>query len=183
MTSSNINIVVAVALNGVIGDSKTNQMPWNIPSDLKHFKSLTLNKTVVMGRRTFESIGKPLPNRRNIVITSDPQFKWRHKVQTYSSVLQAMANETEDLYAIGGQRIFEEVMKDLLPTTFYVTLILAKPPGDIKFPSDGYSFNGRFYIPQQNFILYHLREESEWMEENGFKFKFTEFSRNVPRTP
>jgi len=176
-TMTDIHIVAAVALNGVIGDSKTNKMPWHLPTDLKNFKNITLGKTVVMGRRTFESIGKALPGRRNIVITQDPQFKWRHKVNTYASVAEAMAQEKEDLYAIGGQRIFEEAIK-LIPTTFFITTVLAKPAGDVKFPSDGYSFQGRFYMPPGSFILYHRLKEPEWIEENGFKFQINEYSRN-----
>ncbi len=172
-------IVAAVALNGVIGDSKTNKMPWHLPTDLKRFKEITMGKTVVMGRKTFESIGKALPGRRNVVITSDPQFRWRHKVTTYPSVSAALAAEKEDLYVIGGQKIFEEAVMELLPRKFFITQVLAKPAGDVKFPCDGYSFSGRFYLPKNNFNLYHRVEQSEWMEENGFKFQFLEFERNA----
>ena len=63
------DMICAVALNGVIGDSVTNSMPWYIPEDLAHFKKVTQDKTVIMGSRTFSSIGRKLPNRHNIVIT------------------------------------------------------------------------------------------------------------------
>jgi dihydrofolate reductase len=175
---TDIHIVAAVALNGVIGDSKTNKMPWHLPTDLKNFKEITLGKTVVMGRKTFESIGKALPGRRNIVITKDPQFRWRHKINTYTSVAEALAQEKEDLYAIGGNGIFAEALK-LLPTTFFITVVMAKPEGDVKFPGgDGYSFLSKFYMPVGSWVLYHRQHEPEWIEENGFKFQINEYTRN-----
>ncbi|MBF0373614.1 MAG: dihydrofolate reductase, partial [Alphaproteobacteria bacterium] len=68
-----ISLVVAVAANGAIG--RGNDLPWRLPADLRHFKRLTLGKPVIMGRRTFESIGKPLPGRLNLVVSNSPDFK------------------------------------------------------------------------------------------------------------
>jgi dihydrofolate reductase len=175
--SKNVHVVAAVALNGVIGNSKTNKLPWHLPSDLKRFKAITTGKTVVMGRKTFESIGKPLPDRRNIVITSDPRFYWRHKITTYPSVATAMLNEQDDLYAIGGQRIFEEVLHDLLPTSLHVTIVMMEPEGDILFPIDPHRLAASFYIAPSNLILYSLAERQQVMEENGIKFRFADFRR------
>jgi len=175
---TDIYIVAAVALNGVIGNSKTNKMPWHLPQDLQNFKDITMGKTVVMGRKTFESIGKALPGRRNVVITRDQRFRWVNKVTTYESVSEAFAKEKNDLYVIGGQKIFEEAMT-LIPKKFFITIVLAKPEGDIMFPSDGHSFLSRFYMPKTNFFLYHQLNEPKWIEENGFKYQINEFERHA----
>lgn len=178
--SERIHMVAAVALNGVIGMSQQNKMPWHLPSDLKRFKAVTTGKTIVMGRRTFESIGsKPLPNRRNVVITSDPHFTWRYKVPTYKSVAAAFLQEKDpDLYVIGGQRVFEEA-DSLIPYSYFITLVMANPPGDVKFPHPGYKFNSRFFSPPGP-ILYHRQHNSEWIEENGFTYCFIDFARHSP---
>jgi len=174
---TDIYIVAAVALNGVIGSSSTNKMPWHLPQDLENFKAVTMGKTVVMGRKTFESIGGALPGRRNVVITSSQRFRWANKVTTYESVSEAFKKEKHDLYVIGGQKIFEEAMT-LIPKKFFITVVLAKPEGDIIFPSDGYSFLSRFYMPKNSFILYHQLNEPKWIEENGFKYQINEYERN-----
>ena len=174
----NLIIVAAVALDGTIGDSKTNSLPWDLPSDLRNFKAITLNKTVVMGRRTFESIGnRPLPKRRNIVITSDPQFTWRHKITTYASVSEAMVGESDstDLYVIGGQRVFEEAM-DLVPRTFYITVVKKNVGGDVKFPIEGHKFLSNLLMHTRDLTLYMRVNHSPWIEENGVEFCFNEFS-------
>jgi dihydrofolate reductase len=94
-------------------------------------------------------------------------------------VAEAMAQEKEDLYAIGGNRIFAEALT-LVPNTFFITVVMAKPDGDVKFPGgDGYSFLGKFYMPVGSWILYHRKYELEWIEENGFKFQINEYTRNV----
>ena len=98
-----ITCIFACDLDGVIGvDGK---LPWNIPSDLKHFKEKTEGKVVIMGRKTYESIGEPLPNRRNIVITKTPI----EGVETYKTINEALAMcSGEDVFLIGGKRILEE---------------------------------------------------------------------------
>jgi len=175
----NLNVIAAVALNGVIGDSRTNTIPWHLPADLFNFKRVTADKTVVMGRKTFESIGRPLPKRKNIVITSDPQFRWRHKVITYPTLAEALSQEDGDVFAIGGQRIYEEACS-LRPATFYITVVDADPEGDVKFPYEGWQFKGGIFMPSGCSTLYYNRYTSAKLHENGYDYCFTEFSKDPP---
>jgi len=117
-----ISIISAFTDNFVIGSKGT--IPWHLPNDLKHFKKLTLNKTVVMGRKTFESLGKELPNRKNIVVTSK-----QLKVQTVKS----LSDIKEDYFIIGGQRLYEEALK--IADVLYITIIHKIINGDTYFPS------------------------------------------------
>lgn len=99
-----ISMIVATASNNVIGSN--NQMPWHIPEDLAYFKQKTLNKTVVMGRKTFESIGKPLPQRTNIVLTRDMEFS-HPEVMVYRSAEKLLEDyKHEELVIIGGAQIY-----------------------------------------------------------------------------
>ena len=98
-----ITCLFACDLCGVIGVN--GKLPWNIPSDLENFKKLTNGKTVIMGRKTYESIGHPLPNRRNIVLTKGKI----EGVETYTSLTEAIAMcSGEDVFLIGGKRVLEE---------------------------------------------------------------------------
>jgi dihydrofolate reductase len=100
-----ITLIVAVADNGVIG--RENGLPWHLPEDLKRFKRLTLGKPVVMGRRTFESIGRPLPGRHNIVVTRDPEYR-REGVTVVHDIGDAerAAGGAEEIMIIGGAELF-----------------------------------------------------------------------------
>jgi dihydrofolate reductase len=120
-----------MARNGVIG--RGNTLPWRLPADLKHFKSVTLGKPVLMGRRTFESIGKPLPGRTNLVLTRDTSWAAEGVVVVHSvaAALERTADAAE-LSGIGGA----DVYKQLLPLAgrIYLTRIEADIPGDTLFP-------------------------------------------------
>jgi dihydrofolate reductase len=108
MTASALTMVVALDAQRGIGVNNT--LPWHIPEDLAHFKALTSGHTIIMGRKTFDSIGRPLPKRRNIVITRNPD--WRHDgVETASSLQQAIEMvDGEMAFIIGGAQIFNEAM-------------------------------------------------------------------------
>lgn len=118
-----MDIICAVSENGVIGSE--GKLPWYIPEDLKWFKNITVNRTVVMGRNTWESIGL-LPNRRNVVITSVPI----DGVTTYKS-LQECAYSESDIIVIGGARLFEEAMHSV--DKVYLTRIHKCVNGDTFF--------------------------------------------------
>jgi dihydrofolate reductase len=109
MPLTRITFVVAMDRNRGIG--KANQLPWRLPEDLAHFKRTTIGHTLIMGRKTFDSIGKPLPNRRNIVVTRDPS--WRHEgVETANSPQQActLAQGAAEAFIIGGAELFTETL-------------------------------------------------------------------------
>jgi dihydrofolate reductase len=132
-----ISLVVAYAKNQVIG--RNNELPWYIPDDLKHFKQLTINKTVVMGRNTYESIvrrlGKGLPNRRNIVVSGSLKGPV-DGIEVAASLEAAitLAQDDEEIVLIGGQRIFEEAISKGLVERIYATEIDAVIDGDTFFP-------------------------------------------------
>lgn len=127
-----ISAVVAMARDGVIG--RDNAMPWHLPDDLKRFKQLTMGKPMLMGRKTFEAIGKPLPGRTSLVLTRDPS--WQAKdVIAVRSVDEALAKvgDVPELCIVGGAEIY----KLTLPITqrIHLTRIHANIPGDAVFPA------------------------------------------------
>lgn len=117
----NIKLIAAVDNNGLIGVH--NRLPWHIPEDLKRFKALTKGFTVIMGRLTWESLPvKPLPDRRNIVVSSDLDFFLRNAVNAYDlSDALSVCDRYSDVFVIGGQRLFEEAIK--LADTVYLTRV------------------------------------------------------------
>jgi dihydrofolate reductase len=126
-----VSLVVAVTENDVIG--RDNGMPWHLPDDLKYFKARTMGKPMLMGRKTFESIGKPLPGRTSVVLTRDPS--WRAEgVVVVRSLGEALgwAKDVPELCAIGGAEIFRLVMP--LARRLFVTRIRATIDGDTFFP-------------------------------------------------
>jgi dihydrofolate reductase len=126
-----ISFVVAMARNRVIG--RDNGLPWRLPADLRHFKTITLGKPVVMGRKTFDSIGRPLPGRTNIVVTRDPAYTAEGCVVVHSiEAALAAAGDVEEVMVIGGADFYRQ----LLPRAgrIYLTLIDADVEGDTWFP-------------------------------------------------
>jgi len=126
-----LSIIVAMTDDRVIG--RDNALPWRLPEDLKRFKTITMGHPIIMGRRTFESIGKPLPGRRNIVVTSRPLAA--AGVQTARSLNEALALCPEgegERFVIGGARMFEEALSRA--DKIYLTLVHADVPGDVRFP-------------------------------------------------
>lgn len=131
MSAPFISLVVAMARNRVIG--RNNTLPWRLSEDLKRFKATTLGKPILMGRKTFESIGKPLPGRRNIVLTRDPA--WRAEgVDVVLSVEEALAltRESPELAVIGGAEIYRLTMP--YAARIYLTRVEADVQGDTLFP-------------------------------------------------
>lgn len=124
--AAGITIVAAVAENGVIG--RDNGLPWRLPSDLKHFKRLTYGGTLIMGRRTFQSIGKPLPGRRTIVVTRSPL----RDTECAQSLAAAIAKAEGDVFLAGGRAIYEEGLRNA--DRLELTRVHARPEGDVTFP-------------------------------------------------
>ncbi len=124
-----ISLVVARADNGVIG--RDNALPWRIPADLQHFKRLTLGKPIIMGRRTFESIGRPLPGRLNIVLTRDPGWQ-ADGVTVAASLTDALATDVPEIAVIGGAQVYADAMP--FATHVHLTEVHAAPDGDTWLP-------------------------------------------------
>jgi dihydrofolate reductase len=126
-----LSIIVAIAQNRAIG--KNNQLLWHLPADLKHFKQITSGHTVIMGRKTYDSIGKPLPNRRNIVITRQTlQIFGCEVVQSLPDAL-ALCNNEPEVFIIGGARIYEQALP--LTHRIYLTEVEQDFEGDAFFPA------------------------------------------------
>lgn len=123
-----LSILVAHDQQRVIGYK--NALPWHIPNDLKHVKQLSTGHTLVMGRKTFESIGKPLPNRKNVVLTRDKNFK-PEGVEVIHSI-DDIYNLEGHIFIFGGQTLFE-VMIDKVDD-MYITVVDGKHQGDTFFP-------------------------------------------------
>ena len=128
---SEIVIIAGVSENNVIGAS--GKLPWHIPEDLKHFRNLTMGHSVVMGRKTFESLGKPLPGRLNIVITNQTDYK-PDGVLIANSLEQALkkCKDHKFTFIIGGQSVYEQALP--LADRLEITRIHRKVDGDAFFP-------------------------------------------------
>lgn len=126
-----INLIVAMSRNRVIG--KNNTLPWHIPEDLKYFKEMTTGHTIIMGRKTYESIGKALPNRRNIILTKNHDFL-AEGCTVVHSVREAMqlSIPEDELFVIGGAEIYSLFLP--FASKLYITQIHAKIEGDTFFP-------------------------------------------------
>ena len=130
-----ISLIAAVAQNGAIG--KDNRLLWHIPEDLRRFKQLTSGHAVVMGRKTFASIGRPLPNRQNIVVTTHAQHTDAEGVLLASSLQDALqrAQGEGEVFIIGGESIYRAAMP--LAQRLYITRVYAVPEADTFFPTIG----------------------------------------------
>lgn len=125
-----VTIVVAISENHVIG--KENKLLWHMPNDLKHFREITSGHTVIMGRKTFESVGKPLPKRRNIIITRQQiSIDGCEVVNSIESALDLCSNE-EEVFIVGGAEIYRQSMH--LTDRIYLTIIHQHFEGDSFFP-------------------------------------------------
>lgn len=130
-----ISLFVAHANDRVIGYQ--NDMPWHVPGDLAYFKRRTMGKPIIMGRKTYESIGRPLPGRLNIVITRNPSYEGEgvRVVSSLEDALQVAKEETDaaEYMIIGGEQIFKQAMP--LADRMYITKIDETYPGDTFFPA------------------------------------------------
>jgi dihydrofolate reductase len=137
-----IAMIAAMAQNRIIGAD--NDMPWHLPADLKHFKAITLGKAVIMGRKTYESIGKALPGRPNIVITSNKDYSLSDATVVDSpesafEVAKALSNDVEEVMVIGGGTIYQAFLDKA--DTLYLTHIDLEVAGDTQFPDYDASAN------------------------------------------
>ena len=159
-----ISLIVAMANNRVIG--RGNQMPWHLPADLKHFKSVTMGKPVVMGRRTFESIGRPLPGRLNIVISRNSDWHYEG-VETATSLDDALSKvqDVTEVMVIGGGQLYAQALP--IAQTLYLTHIsLDVSDADTWFPE---------YHPEQWNLVEVIDCEPD--EKNPYRYRFETLHR------
>jgi len=129
---SNINVIAAMARNRVIGINNT--LPWRLPADLQHFKALTMGHHIVMGRKTYESIGKPLPGRTTVIVTRDPNYQVEGcmTANSLAAAIAACADDSE-IFFVGGAELYGQILPRA--DRLYLTEIQADYPGDAHFPN------------------------------------------------
>ena len=153
-----VKIIVATSKNRVIGDS--NSLIWHLPADLKRFKGLTTGNPIVMGRKTYESIGRPLPNRRNIIITRDTKYDVEGG-EIVNSLEEALMICNHNCFIIGGGEIYRQSME--IADQIYLTLVHEDFEGDTTFPEIGSEWK---MVTSQDF---------EPDEKNKHKYSFIEY--------
>lgn len=157
-------IVAAVADNGVIGFK--NAIPWRLSADMQHFKALTTDQIILMGRQTYVSLGKPLPKRTNWVLSRDPAFKPPEDVVVFSDLSDVMAAaQGQRVMVIGGAQIYERFLS--LATVLHLTEVHASPFGDTNFPV----FDRALWTEE-------MRVSHGPDEKNEFSFDFLTLTRN-----
>lgn len=162
-TDMTLSIIVAMADNRVIG--LNNQMPWHLPADLAWFKKNTLNKPVIMGRKTFESIGRPLPSRHNIIISkqapsesnSTQNVSWVQSID--AAIVLAQEQNVDEAFIIGGGNIYKQTLP--LANRLYLTHIDAKLQGDTYFPD---------YLPEQWQVIHQESHQPD--DKNRYLCRF-----------
>jgi dihydrofolate reductase len=160
-----ITLVAAIASNNVIG--KENSLPWNIPEDLKRFKQMTSGHTILMGRKTFDSIGRPLPNRQNIVMTKDENFEREgiKVINDFDEALELIKESNEDVFVIGGSKIYE--LFEPVANSLAITRILK-------------DFEGDAFFPDINWDLWQIEKEENFFDEkSNIECKLIEYSKKA----
>lgn len=160
-----LSLIVAVAENHVIGNN--NQLIWHLPNDLKQFRRLTTGHCIIMGRKTFESIGKPLPNRTSVIISRNPAFKIEDCITVDSlenAISEAKKIENEEAFIIGGAEIYRLSLP--LVDKIYLTEVHHSFEGDTTFPE----------IDKSIWQETH-REDFETDEKHQYPYSFVELSK------
>ena len=157
-----ISLIVACSRNKVIGIE--NRLPWHLSCDLKRFKEFTTGNTIIMGRKTYDSIGKALPNRKNIVISRNPNLKLKDAL-VVRSIEDALKNSEKKVFVIGGEQIYLYAMP--YANKILMTLINDDIKGDAFFPS----------IDESEWII---AEKSDEYEENGLHYMYLTYLRPNP---
>jgi dihydrofolate reductase len=133
MTRPIISAIAAMSENRVIGSD--NQLPWHLPADLRHFKTLTSGHPILMGRKTYESIGRPLPNRTNIIITRNRDFHAPQCVVVTSleeAIASATGMQSDEIFIIGGAEVYQQLLPHI--ERIYLTIVHDTFEGDAFFP-------------------------------------------------
>ncbi len=161
MNKPTVSIIVAMAKHRVIG--KDNDMPWHLPADLQHFRQKTLDKPIIMGRKTYESIGRPLPKRHNIIVSRNSDYR-AEGCDVVASLEEAVAvaGNVEELFIIGGGFLYEQTINQA--DKLYLTFIDLEVDGDTLFPA------------YEHLALKKVASEHHQKDEkNPYDYEFAEF--------
>jgi dihydrofolate reductase len=166
--SARLSLIWAMGRNRVIGVD--NRLPWRLPADLKRFRALTTGHTIVMGRKTYESFPRPLPDRHHVIVTTDPHYQAQSGctvVHTLDAALAA-AGSNEEAFVIGGASLYAQTLPRA--DRLYVTLIDADFDGDTRFPD----FDWREWLEV-------AREDHVPDEQNHYAYSFVTFERRAKK--
>jgi dihydrofolate reductase len=160
-----ISLIAAIGKNNELG--KKNTLLWDMPADMKHFRETTKGHTVIMGQKTFESIGRPLPNRKNIVVTKDDSFKANgiEISKSLENTLESFKNTTEEVFVIGGGQIYKQAIENA--DKLYITHVdMTDKDADVFFPE---------IIP----IVWNETKHEEYKKdiENPFDYTFSIYEK------
>lgn len=162
---TNLSLIVAMDENRLIGND--NQLPWRLPADLAFFKRTTMGKPIVMGRRTFESIGRPLPGRRNIVITRNLQFA-AEGCEIVNSIERALTScgDHDELMLIGGASLYQQTMEQV--SCMYITRI-------------HHHFSGDTWFPEFDSAQWKIENQQDFDADQGnpFAYSFVKYVREL----
>jgi len=139
-TSLSLSLIAALAENRVIGID--NRMPWHLPGDFKYFKAVTLGKPIIMGRKTWDSLGRPLPGRLNLVVSRQPGLRLEG-AEVFASLDEAIARadawareqDVQELMLIGGAQLYTQALEQGSVDRLYLTRVALQPEGDAWFPA------------------------------------------------
>lgn len=166
MTHPLISLIAAISKTRVLGNSKgqtaSDQIPWKIPTDMQFFRQKTTGHVVIMGRTTYQSMGKPLPNRTNLVVTRDPDFQAIGVTVCHSieeAIQEASEIEQEEIFVIGGGQVYQAALP--LADTLYLTIVEGEYEGDVFFP--------------EYESLFRLESKSELLSDNNYSFTFEKY--------
>ena len=160
-----ISLIVAAATNNAIG--KDGKLPWHLPNDMKHFKNVTWGMPIVMGRKTFESLGKVLPGRKNIVITRQPGWKVEGAIAVKNiddALFVARETDAKEVMVIGGGEIYRSLFEKA--RRIYMTRVEAEPEADTFFPS---------LKPEEWYLMSQQNHEAD--EKNAYNYSFQVWER------
>lgn len=160
-------LIAALGNNNVIGNE--NQLMWHMPADLKHFKNLTMGHTLIMGRKTFESMGKPLKGRETIVVTGKKNYD-AQGCQMANSISEAlkMVKDQKDVFVVGGEEIYRQTIDLYQARRLYITRIYGNFEGDAFFPE----------IDPEKWELIEM-EEHEPDEKNKYPYAFLTYKKKT----
>lgn len=164
-----LSLIVAMSNNHVIGND--NMLPWHLPNDLQYFKQVTMGKPIIMGRKTFESIGRPLPGRRNIIISRQADYQ-PNNVDVVDSIEKAielasniaLVDGHEEVMVIGGAQIYEQALP--FADRLYITHVDAE-------------INGDAFFPEFNTDLYRISQKASYQstQDNPYNYRFDVYDR------
>lgn len=161
-----ISLIVAMASNRVIGIN--NQLPWHLSADLKRFRQITMGSPILMGRKTYESIGRPLPGRTNVIISRDPAYKQEGCLvfNDIETAIESCGQKFQEIFVIGGSELYESMLP--MADTLYVTLINKEFSGDAFFPD----IDARHWVEVS-------REDIDDDPDARFSYSFIKYEKSI----